>query len=351
MDAPRTPYSALLCLPALLYEGLVRIRNRLYDLNILPGCRLPGPVISVGNLTTGGSGKTPLVLHLCSALKRMGATTAVLTRGYGRPGPIEPVLAEPGRMIDNPAIRMGDEPALLHRHFPDLWIGVDAARSRMAQKILERCVRPVFVLDDGFQHRAIKRDLDMVILDSTQDFNSNHLLPWGSLREPLTSLKRAGSVVLNIPQPIGRDRLRPLVERLAPQAQIFTCTQKIARFAALPDWLQMTGSGDNPIPVSAFLFAAIGNPGRFRSDAEACGIVVRGTWFGRDHSAPSPGLLKKIVREARRQGAEVLLITEKDAVKLPCVPDFPVLVAIQETRVEPEGEFDQLLRRTLRSVE
>jgi tetraacyldisaccharide 4'-kinase len=338
-------WSRLLFLPGLLYEGMVWSRNRLYDGGLLRQSRLPNPVISIGNLTVGGTGKTPLVAHIARTVCCIGAEPALLSRGYGRSAR-GPVILEPGDQ-HRPAVQLlGDEPALVRRHVPEIWLGISGDRHAVGLRISQRAARVVFILDDGFQHRRLRRDLDVVVIDRSQPLEHNRLVPCGTLREPLTGLRRADLLVINgSQQDPGDDPMHALLRRINPDGTVFHCTQHIERMVFFHDWLEK-GPGCSPCvdvpPV--FLVAAIGNPERFRSDVSARGIGIKGTRFYRDHFSPSPRDWSSCVVEARACGAGALLITEKDAIKLPRVLDFPLLVAVQSTRLAEQIELERIIQ-------
>jgi len=335
----------LLFLPGLLYEGVIRGRNRLYDAGLLRQPRLPNPVISIGNLTVGGTGKTPLVAHIARTVSRIGGEPALLSRGYGRAAR-EPVILAPGDRC-RPAMKLlGDEPALVRRHVPEIWLGISNDRHAVGLRISQRAARLVFILDDGFQHRRLQRDLDVVVIDRSQPLEHNRLMPGGTLREPLTGLRRADLLVINgSHQDPGDDPIQALLQRIKPEATVFHCTQLIERLVSFADWLEK-GPGCNPcadIPP-VFLVAAIGNPERFRRDVLSCGIGIKGARFYRDHFSLRPHDWSFCAEEARTCGAGALLTTEKDAIKLARVLDFPLLVAVQATRLAEQVELERIIR-------
>jgi tetraacyldisaccharide 4'-kinase len=241
---------------------------------------------------------------------------------------------------------IGDEPALVRRHVPEIWLGISSDRHAVGLRILQRAARAVFLLDDGFQHRRLHRDLDVVLIDRSQPLEHNRLLPGGTLREPLTGLRRADLLVINgSRQDAGDDPIHALLKRIHPDGTVFHCTQPIERLVFFDDWLEK-GPGCSPCvdvpPV--FLVAAIGNPERFRSDVSARGIAIRGARLYRDHFSPSLRDWSSCVAEARACGAGALLATEKDAIKLSGMLDFPLLVAVQSTRLEEQVELERIIQ-------
>src|SRR5262249_25272096 len=183
-----------LWLPSLLYRGGVRLRNALYDGGVVTPARLPWPVVSIGNLTVGGSGKTPITSYLAGALLARGFRVGIASRGYGRVGG-DPVLVSDGRGVLVDARTAGDEPMLLARAHPEAAVAVAGDR-RAACRLLPDLPAPrVLLLDDAFQHRAVARDLDLLLVDGQAPFGNGRILPFGPLREPISGVRRADAVV------------------------------------------------------------------------------------------------------------------------------------------------------------
>ncbi|MDR1728456.1 MAG: tetraacyldisaccharide 4'-kinase [Acidobacteriota bacterium] len=376
----------------LLYRAGVGLRNRAYSSGWLPSRRLGRPVVSVGNLTTGGTGKTPMVIHLAGMLGEAGYDVAILTRGYGRrdakrtivlpptqappmetaqggaretapperhaAGIPEPGDAEPAPVADAPdAATIGDEAALLRRRLPLAWMGVSADRFAAGAAILREAPRAVFILDDGFQHRRLSRNLDIVMIDGTagaEGLGDGRLLPCGTLREPPGGLRRARVVVINGgADDAGADmELERRLRRHAPESVFFHCTQRIAALIPFERWSKplapspcAPAGGEPPSPPrSAFLVAAIGNPGRFARDVGLSGVAVAGTRFFRDHATVLPPEWDACAAEAQAKDADAIVITEKDAVKVARPPGFPLLVAVQATELKEPARFREIVR-------
>ena len=343
-------------IPGMIYQCGVYLRNRAFDSGFLSVRSLARPVISVGNLTLGGTGKTPFVIHLAGLLKEMGCETAILTRGYGRIEPGKTIILPPENKTDLSASRIGDEPALMRRRLPEAWLGISSDRFRAANAICRHeyhADKIVFILDDGFQRRDIRRDLDIVMIDPAQPPDSERLFPLGVLREPPTELRRAHVIVINETGSSDTEetlsaRFETIVKNLrkyAPEADYFHCVQRIKTITPFSDWLDFqTTHHLSVLPKTAFLAAAIGNPERFKHDVRNLGIEVRGCAFFRDHAAISGKGWDKCVSEARKVKAETILITEKDAVKISTPPDFPLLVAVQSTDIADAARFREILQ-------
>ena len=347
---PATPrhsllLSLLLFVPGLIFEILVRVRNRMYDASLLPRLKLPHAVISVGNLTLGGSGKTPLVIHLAQTISRIGGTPVLLSRGYGR-AVRSPVILPPGEDTRNPAQLLGDEPALVRQHVPGLWLGISPNRYAVGMQIARHEARPLFILDDGFQHRRLERNLDLLIIDRSQPLACNRMPPRGSLREPLAGLRRADIVVINgIHDKQNCDPVEAVIRKIKPEATVLHCVQQIDRLISFSDWKEKGAAGEPCRALEpAFVMAAIGNPDRFCGDVRALGIDIRGARFFRDHFRMQARELLSCAAEAQAAGARVLITTEKDAIKLDGVIDFPLLVAVQSVHLFEQVELERRLR-------
>jgi tetraacyldisaccharide 4'-kinase len=337
--------SPLFFVAGLLFEGLVRVRNRMYDACLLPQARLPHPVVSIGNLTVGGSGKTPLVIHLAQTIARIGGTPALLSRGYGRKAKSAVVLP-PEEYVRFPVQLLGDEPALVRQHAPQVWLGISPNRHAVGLQISRRTAQPLFILDDGFQHRRLKRSLDLVIIDRSQPFACNRVLPRGTLREPIAGLRRANIVVINgTCDSQDCDPVEAVIRRIKPDAVVLHCVQQISRLISIGQWKE-SGVGHDPCSDSrpAFLVAAIGNPDRFRRDVRALGIEIRGSHFYRDHFCLQRRDWLSCASEARAKGAGVLITTEKDAIKAAEALDFPLLVAVQSMQLFEQADLERMLR-------
>ncbi len=298
---------------SLVYRMAMGLRNGLYTAGVLRVRELPLPVVSVGNLTVGGAGKTPTVLWLSQALQRRGFQPTILTRGYGgagRPTVIEPEDA--GRWFDEAAGTLlvhGDEPAMMSALYGQR-VGVGADRHRVG---LEAAGDPrkanLFLLDDGFQHRRLRRDLDVVLVGSDCE---GSLLPAGPFREPLGALRRAHVVLVTG----AHDRWRTRLDGFFDSSRVFFAERK-ARAT-----LASTESGHRELTLGALAgarclaVAGVADPEPFYAMLHECEAIIVDTLEYPDHHAYSEGDW----REINRHPAEKIVTTEKDYVKLARFP-------------------------------
>ena len=362
MYRPAPAFAPFLYMPGMIYRAGVFVRNRAFDAGFISARDLPHPAVSVGNITLGGTGKTPFVIYLAELIREIGYKTAVLTRGYGRSNSGETIIMPPGENADFPAFRIGDEPALIRRKQPEAWLGISqdrffAANAIARHETLSGSDRLVFILDDGFQRRNVRRDLDIVMIDSMRNLHAEKLFPSGSLREPATELRRAHVVIMNgtgssgdaEPRTEGGGTITENLRKYAPKAEFFHCSQRIQTILPFSAWLDYSTPDHLSVPIkTAFLAAAIGNPYRFKLDIQSLGIEMRGCAFYRDHYVIDKKDLENCAKTAREEKADAIIITEKDAVKISSPPDFPLLVAIQVTELQETGRFREILQRCIR---
>ena len=286
-----------------VYGVVVRFRNFLYEKGILRSVHLGRPVISIGNITWGGSGKTPMVLLLAGSLKEKGFQPAVLTRGY---------MANSEGM--SPAI--SDEAEMLRREILDLPVGVGANRLRSSQEVLANNKVDIFILDDGFQHRQVYRDMDIVLVDATNPFGNGALLPRGILREPISSLGRADVIVITRAD-IDMSQAQALTERLKKinaKALIVTAVHQPYSFIDLVSQKSESSSALQGKKIVAF--CSIADSRGFEKTLTNLGAHVIRVFDFPDHHSYSVADIKAIVDFADKEKLDGLVTTAKDEVKI-----------------------------------
>jgi tetraacyldisaccharide 4'-kinase len=291
---------AVLAAAADVYEPIVRWRNRRYDLGVALTRRVPVPVVSVGNLTAGGTGKTPVAAFLGNWFRERGVSVAFVSRGYG---------AAANSQNDEALVLSAQCAGVVHLQDPDR----AAAALRAAQSL---CCQLV-ILDDGFQHRRLARDLDIVLVDATNPWGFGHLLPRGLLREPISSLNRAGMVLITRVDLVPRsaiDELRELIESVNPGCPI-------AEIAFPPKGLIDSQGGATNLGTirgrSVAAFCGIGNPAAFRRTLESLGCSIAGFREFPDHHRYTAAEWEELESWVANSSAEVVVCTQKDLVKIP----------------------------------
>lgn len=331
---------AALVPPSWLWLAAVSLRNRRYDRpeNVE---HAPVPVISVGNLTVGGTGKTPVVAWVAERLLELGRRPAIVSRGYGGRAGRGPVLVSRGAGPLCDARLAGDEPWWLARRLAGAQVFVGSDRVSAA-RAAARNGADVAVLDDGYQHRRLGRDLDVLLLDSKDPFGGGRLMPAGRLREPLSALGRAHVVLLTRSAP---GEAWPGLERRIrlhnPTARVLTAGHRTIGF------VDAAGRTAAP-PRRAVAFCGIGAPQAFRADLERLGVEIASFRAFRDHHAYRPRELEALLALARRAEA-TLVTTEKDLARLSsCPPGDPSLAALAlsiEARIDDPRALLAELRR------
>jgi tetraacyldisaccharide 4'-kinase len=295
--------------------------------------RVSVPVVSVGNLSAGGTGKTPMVRWLAEAMLARGRPTAIVSRGYGGSAGAGPVVVSHG---DGDGARCaaavaGDEPWMLANAVPGAIVVVGSKRIAGARKAVELGAR-LILLDDGFQHRALARDLDIVLLDRTRPFDHDHLIPAGYLREPPSSLARADWIVITRSASAqGAERLHDAIRTSNASAPIIHADHRAAGFT------DACGAAA-PQPSRAVAFCAIGNPDRFRTDLEQLGISIAAFRAYDDHKTIDATMLGRLQRRAAKHQAP-LVTTEKDLARIGSKAASRAGLLVLAIRTEiPDGE-------------
>lgn len=341
-------FSAALWPFSLAYGAAVSARNLLYDRGALKARRAGLPVISVGNITAGGTGKTPFAIMLAGMLCRAGRRVAVVSRGYRRASPSkEPLLVSDGRGIKCGVGEAGDEPFLIARRLlgsgeNGAMVIVCADRVRAAD-MAASLGADIVILDDGFQHRRLRRDMDIVLLDAGKPLGNGRLLPAGRLREGPRSLGRADAVVLT--RSGGDGMAGGLKGRLRPGVPIFHSRHVPLPPVGIEEWRSgVKTGGPNPVPGKVLLFSGIANPDSFEDSAREAGLDAGGHLSFPDHHRYTGADLERIA--AAGSAFAALVTTEKDAARLPdgWNPPARLLVLGVDIKLVPEGAVQALER-------
>ncbi|WNM56861.1 tetraacyldisaccharide 4'-kinase [Candidatus Nitrospira allomarina] len=301
---------------AVPYGAVGHLRRTAYQRGWFPQHRLPKPVISVGNMTVGGTGKTPLVMWLAARLHERGKRVAILSRGYGRERSVENRLVSDGVSLKGDWRSVGDEAMLMARKCPWAIVAVGTDRYRLGQWVLEQASCDCFLLDDGFQHLSLYRDLDVLVFDATDVEGLRGVVPAGRMREPLSAAKWATTFVFSRTEQVTS--VASLQNRIE---QSLGMPIVPIRLETKPGMFTHIATGKSQ-PAGAFkgtaclLFSGIGNPASFRSSVVSCGLTVDEEIRYPDHFSYSEKDVEAIRLKMRRVGLALVITTEKDAVKI-----------------------------------
>jgi tetraacyldisaccharide 4'-kinase len=312
-----------------VFGGAGALRAALYRRGLLSRTRLAAPVISIGNLAVGGRGKTPLVQRTAELLRDAGRRVAVLSRGYGGAFRGETLIVSDGTHVLADAEQAGDEPVMLARALPGVIVAVGRDRAAVGQR-LEAGQRPdVHLLDDGFQHFRLFRDLDVVCVEA-EDL-SGRPLPAGLLREAPAALGRADLVMVSGEHEEDAEAARASIARRLGAERVFRVRRAAAGFTD-------AGGADAVRPARAFLLTGIARPERVTADLHRQGIVVAGQATFPDHHRFREEDISVALRDAATAGADAIVTTLKDMPRLPSSAGSTIPLRVFRVRTEIEDE-------------
>jgi tetraacyldisaccharide 4'-kinase len=338
-----TMFMRLLVPVSMIYKRMVAIKNKRFDLASGDISRLPCRIVSVGNLTAGGTGKTPLVIHLARVLQKRGFRPAVLSRGYGGRSKQAVNLVSGGAQVLMSEVDAGDEPVLIAKSLTGVPVVTGRQRSLAGDWALKNLNTDILILDDGFQHRSLGRDIDIVLLNAGNPFGNGYCLPAGPLREPPDALKRADVIIMTgtYEDVASMRSINPLDDFRAP---VFSCYYKPREFVRCAPETVFPPEFVKGKSICAF--AGIGNPDAFAETLVSLGARLNVFMPFPDHHRYSKEDISLIAAKALRCGAEMIVTTEKDLIKLDRFDDLSH--DIYALRIEMEflsgGEdFERLL--------
>ncbi len=304
------------------YSQLMVFRAFLYRKSIIKTYKPPVPVISVGNLTMGGTGKTPLVMYLAKYLTTQGYKPAIVSRGYRGTSKGAATIVSDGSAILMDAEQSGDEPWLLANELSEVVVAIGKNRVIPCRDVIESHQCDIIILDDGFQHLRVARSIDLVLFDADVFAGNSRVFPAGELREPVSALKRCHAFILTGINKSNRERADKCAEVLLQKFQ----DKALFRFSATyPAAFKYWCTGSKPerenIPVSAlpdnlYCFSGIANPQRFKQLITESGIMISSFKTFSDHHRYSEEDFQQLISESRSENAQGLLTTEKDMPKI-----------------------------------
>jgi len=329
-----------------LYSAVMKSRERLYQKGIKKSYSLKVPVISVGNLTMGGTGKTPVVAHIASRLLMTGFKPAIISRGYGGAAGNRVNVVSDGAEIYLDAKAAGDEPCFLAHSLPGIHILTGIVRILPCRYAVETAGCDILILDDGFQHLAVKRNLDLVLFSAASLAGNSRVFPGGDLREPISALKRGSAFVITGVTDELHERatkFKAILLQRFPDTPVFFTTYKAKQAQSLKDGSQCELS---TLPTPLFAFCGIGQPKLFRKTLTDNDLELSGFMPLRDHQAFTPSLLKKINTKAASSCAKAIITTEKDLVKIQ-KEDLKLPVFSLQMEVQPKQDFEEYLNKQI----
>ena len=332
---PAVSLATLLHGGSLLYGTAIGIRNLLYKRGVLPIGQVERPVISVGNLTAGGTGKTPMTVHLAAMLKSRGFKVLIVSRGYKSQGEKAGAVVCDGETLLGDAHSVGDEPCLMARLLGEVPVMVGSKRLITASAGLRRFSPDVILLDDGFQHQRLARDLNLVLMDAKDPLGNGHLIPRGPLREPISALERADAIIFTRSRQSDRCPNRRFARIISSKPVFHSNHRTVIRFIR-PAYCQDLMNGvnlahhrsDRPGATvggrQLFAFSALANNDAFFSAAASVGGEVLGTMGFADHHFYNREDIDAVIRNAHNAGCNAVVTTDKDFVRLPEKLSLPV---------------------------
>ena len=343
---------ALLWLPAKLYELGVRLRVAAYETEYLKQKRIGATVISIGNITLGGVGKTPMVEFIARYLKSEGEQVAILTRGYGRSSRGMRVLNDPRADLtsrEGSDREFGDEPLMLARALPDVPVIVNSDRFESGRWAERELKADVLILDDAYQHLRLARDLNILLIDATDPFGGFEMAPFGRLREPLYGIKRADAVIItHADRPFDQAQTNAILKHFGgaqvPVMYVYSSITGLRHLSSGESYEAREFAGWN-----VALMCAIGNPHAFADDILQAGMNIVSENFYRDHHVFTQQDFDRVLQSARDSGADAIVTTEKDAIRLYGIElgEFPTYAAQLKIESEDDVRLKSLLLRML----
>jgi tetraacyldisaccharide 4'-kinase len=299
-----------------VYSAFMKCRAWAYNKGYLATKRLPCSVISVGNLSLGGTGKTPHVLIIANWLKNKGIRTAVLSRGYGGRAKCNPLIVSDGTNVLASPVDAGDEPVMLSKTLSKIPVIVGSDRYKSGKLAIERFNTQAIVLDDGFQHMSLFRDIDLVLLPTVNFFGTRWVFPGGDLREPISALYRATAILLTRAEELSsadQKISKQEIQRIIKGKPVFLSEMRTTKIISTEGEIKTTEMLAGK-PMLAF--CALGNPESFFTSLENLGVDLRSKIAFPDHYPYKNTDLSKLISLAKKRGAKSLVTTQKDWAKI-----------------------------------
>jgi tetraacyldisaccharide 4'-kinase len=344
------PLAALLSITSRAYGQITKLRQFSYRKNITKSKRLPCMVISIGNIALGGTGKTPVTIYLAELLKRLGYTVVILSRGYKGTAEQKGGLVSDGRQLFMTPEEAGDEPFMMAGILNDVPIFVGSNRFENGRTAMERFQPNVILLDDGFQHFQLKRDIDLVLLDHANPLGNGRLLPRGPLREPVNALARGDAFIVTRSDHRHTDNFSNLLENQIKNKPVFK-SRHIPYIRHV--WGGNTDSRIEPDCIkgkNVFAFSGIARNHDFRNSLKEFTFVLKGFSEFMDHHPYKKNDLAAICREAMERKADFLVTTEKDFSRISHDEELPLPLVVMGVNIsfdDQASEFENFILKRL----
>ena len=355
-----TLLTSLTYLFSLVYQQLVNMKLYTYKIGLLRKKKLNCYVISLGNITVGGTGKTPTAQRLARDIRDMGYRVVILNRGYRAKWHGKVGVVSDGKTLQMDAAEAGDEAYMLAKHLPNVPVLIGAERAVTGKYAIEHFGAEVAILDDGYQHWQLIRDMDILLVDAINVFGNGHLLPRGSLRESMSHISRADfCLITKVDQAEdgAGEYIRETVHKYNADAKIVESIHQPRCFISLAEWfIDLAAEGVDIENISGrkiMAVSAIGNPASFELTLKDLGAEILESIRYPDHHEYTIKEMRDVLQQADALGAEAIIITEKDAVKIPAEFaktnwNIPILVICVEVKFQSGAtEFQTELRRRL----
>ncbi|WP_276674302.1 tetraacyldisaccharide 4'-kinase [Selenomonas artemidis] len=345
---------------SLIYEQLVNLKLTMYRWGWAKKERLGCYVISLGNVTVGGTGKTPTAQHLAREISDMGYRVAILNRGYRAKWRGEVGIVSDGHTLKMDAETAGDEAFMLAKHLPNVPVLIGAQRAVTGRYAIEHFGAEVAILDDGYQHWQLERDMDILLVDAVNVFGNGYLLPRGTLREPLSHIDRADVCLMTKVDQAAPGAIAHIWETFRSYNQdglVLESIHQPRQFVRLSDWYEDIAAGGVPVTEmegkKVLAVSAIGNPASFEQTLADLGIEMVESMRYPDHHDYGERDMAEVLYRAETLGVEAIVITEKDAVKVPGdvvrakwrIPMY--VISVEVTLQKGREEFFYELKRQL----
>ena len=355
-------FEFFLFMVSLVYGGAVRLREAFYTNSILKPKKLPCFVISIGNLTVGGTGKTPMTIYMAKLLKSLGYKVAIISRGYKGGADKTGGIVSNGHTIFMEPEKAGDEPFMMAAKLENIPVVVGRNRYKAGRLAIKEFDPDVIVLDDAFQHLNLKRDIDIVLLDCGRPFGNAHLLPRGILREPISALKRSDAFVLtrsdSVPDYV-RQTFMDKIENLAPGRLVFRSFHVPNFYKPVNDTKSIPGielqnfAPDLLHGRRVVAFSGLARNNDFRRTVESLKCDLIDFFEFPDHHKYTEMDLQTIIQSSINAQAEFILSTEKDYVRIPGKTSWPVelvIIGIELSFENDENAFIDFIKNRLEGI-